>query len=217
MGGDGAVRTGAGLVGVRAVIALAVLVAACVASATYAEDAGEHEARPAAAYSEADAPSEESLPRAPAFEVEDQFRDRHAFTFPRAKPTALILGDRKSGRQGEKWAQALYDRYGGAIILEGMGVGRGVAKWERSIIRFILRKITPYPILLDWKGTVGRVYAFEPKKPNVVVIDAQGRIRLKHAGVVTADSKDKVFAVLDELLAAGAPGQTTDPSPAAPQ
>jgi len=193
------------------------LMAACVASATYAEDAGEHEARPAAAYSEADAPrSEESLPRAPGFEVEDQFRDRHAFTFPRAKATALILGDRKSGRQGEKWAQALYDRYEGAIVLEGMGVGRGVPKWERPIIRFILRKITPYPILLDWKGTVGRAYGFERKKPNVVVIDPQGRIRLKHAGVVTAESKDKVFAVLDELLAAGAPGQTTDPSPAAP-
>ena len=185
--------------------------AACVVPATHAEDAGEHEARPAAGGSRPEAP-----PRAPAFEVEDQFRDRHAFTFPRAKATALILGDRKSARQGEKWAQALYDRYEGAIILEGMGVGRGVPKWERPIIRFILRKITPYPILLDWKGTVGRAYGFERKKPNVVVIDAQGRIRLKHAGVVTAESKDKVFAVLDGLRAAGAPGQTTDPSPAAP-
>lgn len=189
--------------------------AACVASMTYAEDAGEHETRPAAAYSEVDVPpSEESLPRAPAFEVEDQFRVRHAFTFPRAKATAFILCDRKSGRQGEKWAQALYDRYEDAIILEGMGVGRGVPKWERSIIRFILRKITPYPILLDWKGAVGRAYGFERKKPNVVVIDPEGRIRLKHAGTVTAASKDKVFAVLDGLLAAGASG---DSSPAAPQ
>jgi len=204
---------GVGWVGVRAVIALAVLAAACVVCATYAEEAGESEAQPAAMGSAGEAArSGESFPGAPSFEVEDQFRVRHAFTFPRAKATALVLGDRKSGRQGEKWAQALWDRYERAIILEGMGVGRGVPKWERPVIRFILRKITPYAILLDWDGRVGRAYGFERKKPNVVVIDAAGRIRLKYAGVVNAESKEKVFAVLDGLVAEAGRAKRASPS-----
>jgi len=158
---------------------------------------------------------QQPFPPAPEFEVEDQFRKRHAFTLPRRKPTVLVLGDRKSGRQGEKWAVALWDRYQDAIIIEGLGVGRGVPKWERRIIRFILRKITPYPILLDWDGAVGRAYGFERRKPNVVVIDPPGRVRLKLPGKATADHTQRVFEVLDAVVAEEGQEAPSDDEPVA--
>jgi len=138
--------------------------------------------------------------KAQEFKLEDQFRKIHHVTFPRTKPTVLIFADRRSARRAEKWVSPLYDRYKERIIIEGGGVGKSVPRWERSVIRFLLRKITPYPILLDWKGDVGRLYEFRYKHANVYIIEPGGAIALQIVGKATPERIEQAFTALDALV-----------------
>ncbi len=161
----------------------------------------EPSAKKAAQVREKSEEGRQSCSKAEEFELEDQFKKPHALTFPREKVTVLMFADIISARQAEKWAYALYARYGERITMEGVGAGRFVPSWQRPIIRFILRRITSYPIMLDWKGPVSRTYNYQAKKVNLFVIDPGGTIVLKVIGRATPDRLNQVFSTLDGLLA----------------
>ena len=112
----------------------------------------------------------------------------------------FFFADRRSARKAEQWVYPLYDRYKERIAYEGIGVGKGAPRWERPIIRFILRRITSSPLLLDWKGKVGKAYGYEAKQPNIFVVAPDGAILLRVVGTATPERLAQVFGTLDRAL-----------------
>jgi len=137
---------------------------------------------------------------AKSFELSDQFKKSWTVKFPRKKVTVLLFANRRSARQGEKWGNALWNRYEDRIAMEGIGVGKSVPKWERSIVRFLIRRVTDVPILLDWDGRVGDDYDFQKEALNLVVVDKEGFIVFKFVGKPTEDNRTAFFNVLDALV-----------------
>lgn len=139
-------------------------------------------------------------PKAPPFELKDQFKKPRSITFPRDRVTVLMFADRRSARQAEKWVGALYDRYENRILYEGVGVGKSVPRWERPVICFILRRVTPEPIMLDWNSAIATTYDFQRRRLNLFVVDPAGGIVLKTFGPKTEEAAKHVFDAIDALL-----------------
>ena len=134
------------------------------------------------------------------FELNDQFNKPRSVKFPREKITVLMFANRKSALQGRRWGTVLWNRYGNRIVMEGVGVGNSVSKWQQGVIRFLIRQATDIPIMLDWDGKIGRRYAFEGAALNVVVIDVDGTISFKLVGKATKENCATVYTAIDSLL-----------------
>ena len=166
------------------------------------ERAAPTEETPASAEPEA-ADNEDALDTgspAEPFELEDQFKNTHKLAVPPEKVTVLMFADRRSALQARPWVEALYNRYKERVALEGVGVGRGVPRWERGLICFLVRQATPSPVMFDWKGDIGRRYGYVRKSVNVLIIDSNGIIVSKTVGEKTPERFEEVCAALDELV-----------------
>ena len=114
----------------------------------------------------------------------------------KAKVIILIVGDRKSRKQGDEWAIELDKVYGKreevAILmvadLRGLPffVTEGMVKWG------VKRDKIPVPILLDWGGKVSKLYKTQKGEPDLFVIDSEGKISNYHAGPCSKELTKKI-------------------------
>jgi hypothetical protein len=74
----------------------------------------------------------------------------------------------------------------------------------RSIARSAIRAIAAHhdlEILLDWKGVMTRPpFALDPTKANVLVVDREGVVVYRHAGVVRADEEQRFLGAVSAAL-----------------
>jgi len=121
-----------------------------------------------------------------------------------AKVIILIMGDRKARKQGDEWAIELDKIYGKkeevAILmvadLRGLPffVTEGMVKWG------VKREKLPVPILLDWGGKVNQSYKTQKGKPDLFIVDSDGKISYHQVGKYSDKLIKEVRAKVEDSL-----------------
>lgn len=159
--------------------------------------------------SEADSgkdPVQETAPSAPVpvIELSDQFEVPHTLRFPHTNVVVLTLADHKGSKQVEGWVRPLKERFPQQLTLAGVADVSKVPAWLRGRVRAGFREQMPYPVMLDWKGTVCRHFAYERGDVNVLLLDRSGALRLRLTGPATAEALARLTQAIEGLLAPSA-------------
>jgi hypothetical protein len=150
-------------------------------------------------------PASGSSALVPVIELSDQFEVPHTLRFPHTNVVVLTLADQKGSKQVEGWVRPLQERFPQRLTLAGVADVSKVPAWLRGRVRAGFREQMPYPVLLDWKGTVCRRLSYERGQVNVLLLDRNGALRLRLAGAATPDALTRLTQAIEQLLPA-APG-----------
>jgi hypothetical protein len=167
-------------------------------------------------------------PTTPALTFEDQFERPVNVAAYRGEVVVLLYGDRKSAEanralgerlhvafhpaaQGQPPARArrapvlpLPDQPTGtrapdvlAVPVACIGKVPGVV---RAVIRGQIRSASPdVPVWLDFQDAMRQQFGLAAGVPNLVVMDAAGRVRYRAAGPLTPEQFDRLAAFLQSL------------------
>lgn len=138
--------------------------------------------------------------QAPAFTLEDQFREVHTLSFPRARPCVILFADREGSKQIERWLASLYQRYKNALDVCEAALLDRVPDTLRPTVRFFFKQKADHPILMDWDGAVARKFSCRPKEANVFVVDRNGAIVYTVHGEADPSRLSEVCQAADQLL-----------------
>ena len=123
-----------------------------------------------------------------------------------AKVAILMMGNRSVRKQANKGAvefDKIYKEKKEVVLLmvadlRGLPffVTEGMVKWG------VKRENLPVAILLDWEGKVNQLYKTEKDKPNVFVIDSDGKIAYcrvtLYSDKIIKEIQAKVQCILEE-------------------
>jgi hypothetical protein len=135
------------------------------------------------------------------FELTDQNDQARSYCFPKAKVTVMTVADRKGSNQLAPWIQALYDRYGQRIDIDGVADVSMIPTFLHAMFREAFRHRLAYSVMLDWQGVVASEFAYTRRVANVYVIDRDGRIAKHVTGPMEEESARELFREIDDLLA----------------
>jgi hypothetical protein len=135
------------------------------------------------------------------FELTDQNARARSYRFPKAKVTVMTVADRKGSDQLAPWIQALHDRYGQRIDIDGVADVSMIPPFLHAMFRKAFRQRLAYSVMLDWQGAVASEFAYTKRVANVYVIDRDGRIAKQVTGPMEEESARELFREIDELLA----------------
>ena len=140
---------------------------------------------------------------APDFTLQDADDQEHALQKMRGKVVFLIMGNRKIRKEDDKWGHAFQkdyqenDRVVAYIVADMRSVPGFVPK---GFIKKQLKKDEPpVTLLLDWKGKVHQAYRTEKEKPNLYIIDSQGKLAFQMKSNFDEETYQKLKAVIDGL------------------
>jgi hypothetical protein len=164
---------------------------------------------------------------------DDQFETKNAVSDHKGKVLILVYGDRKgieaSRELGSKLHVMFHPTADGKSPKEAKaapvapldGVPKGTGSPDvavvpvaccgnvpgpiKSLIRSSLKKdAADVPVWLDFGTTMADTFGMRDGEPNIVLIDAQGRLRLKVNGTPDAESWKKVLQTAQNLRAEAA-------------
>jgi hypothetical protein len=141
--------------------------------------------------------------RVAPFELADQFGTRHSITFPDTNVLVLTVADRKGSEQIQPWVAAVKDRYGSKVRISGVADVGKVPGPLHSLIRRQFVKTCPYPVMLDWTGSVVSSFHYQQHLANVFVIERSGEVGGHFTGTTNRAALDSLFAALDRALQKG--------------
>jgi hypothetical protein len=125
----------------------------------------------------------------------------------RGRPTVIFYEHRGTERDNEALKYALRDRArdaGWSIHLVGFACLKGYPSYVRPIIRPAVRAIAEafgWELWLDFEGALlDGPFAFDPRRANVAVLDAEGRVRFQAAGALDGGQRDEVVALVTSLM-----------------
>ena len=138
---------------------------------------------------------------APDFTLQDAEDQEHALKKMRGKIVFLIMGNRKIREEDDKWGYAFQQDYQGddqvvAYIIADM---RSVPVFvPKGFVKRQLKKDKPpVTLLLDWKGKVHQAYRTEKEKPNLYIIDPDGKLAFHIKSNFDKETYQKLKAVID--------------------
>ena len=140
---------------------------------------------------------------APDFTLQDADDQEHALQKMRGKVVFLIMGNRKIRKEDDKWGHAFQkdyrenDRVIAYIVADMRSVPGFVPKG--FIKRQLKKDKPPVTLLLDWKGKVHQAYLTEKEKPNLYIIDPQGKLAFQIKSNFDEETYQKLKAVIDGL------------------
>ena len=138
---------------------------------------------------------------APDFTLQDADDQEHALQKMRGKVVFLIMGNRKIRKEDDKWGHAFQkdyrenDRVIAYIVADMRSVPGFVPKG--FIKRQLKKDKPPVTLLLDWKGKVHQAYLTEKEKPNLYIIDPQGKLAFQIKSNFDEETYQKLRAVID--------------------
>ena len=138
---------------------------------------------------------------APDFTLQDADDQEHALQKMRGKIVFLIMGNRKIRKEDDKWGHAFQkdyrenDRVIAYIVADMRSVPGFVPKG--FIKRQLKKDKPPVTLLLDWKGKVHQAYLTEKEKPNLYIIDPQGKLAFQIKSNFDEETYQKLKAVID--------------------
>ena len=119
----------------------------------------------------------------------------------RGKIVFLIMGNRKIREEDDKWGYAFQQDYGEndrvvAYIVADMRSVPGFVP-KGFIKKQLKRDKPPVTLLLDWKGKVHQEYRTEKEKPNLYIIDPEGKLAFHINSDFDKEAYQKLKAVID--------------------
>ena len=138
---------------------------------------------------------------APDFTLQDAEDQEHALQKIRGKVVFLIMGHRKIREEDDKWGQAFQKDYGEndrvvAYIVADMRSVPGFVP-KGFIKRQLKKDKPPVTLLLDWKGKVHQAYRTGKEKPNLYIINPEGKLAFHIKSNFDEETYRKLKAVID--------------------
>jgi len=117
----------------------------------------------------------------------------------------LIMGDRKVREDANKWAKKLDELYKekkeeiALLMLADLRdlpffVTEGMVKWGTK------REKLPVTIVLDWEGKINKLYKTQKGKPDIFIVNSDGKIAYHQVTKYTDDAVIKIQGKIQELL-----------------
>lgn len=137
----------------------------------------------------------------PDFTLQDAEDREHALKKMRGKVVFLIMGNRKIREEDDKWGHAFQkdyrenDQIVAYIIADMRSVPAFVPKG--FVKRQLKKNKPPVTLLLDWKGKVHQAYHTEKEKPNLYIIDPEGKLAFHLKSDFDEETYQKLKAVID--------------------
>lgn len=149
------------------------------------------------------------------FDIEDIYHQRWVSTYLRGKPIIILTGHRYQRYELLKWAETFRQEYGlpGHVHLLWV-VNLRKFPWSTSrgtVIKQWRDFNPPVPILMDWDGIVGKSLKINYNIPNIIVIDAFGRLALHEMHTYNPEVYAAVSAHIKSLLTVN-PGYVAAPA-----
>ncbi len=116
------------------------------------------------------------------FDIPDIYNQRWISTYLRGKPVIMVTGHRYQKYEIAKWAEALRQDFAlnnSAHVLWVVNARK--FPWNtsrRAVINQWKDFNTTIPILMDWNGVIGRSLRVNYNIPNIIVLDAYGRLAM---------------------------------------
>ncbi len=150
------------------------------------------------------------------FDIEDIFHQRWVSTYLRGKPIIILTGHRYQRYEILKWAETFRQEYGlpGHVhLLWVMNLRKFPWTTSRGTVIKQWRDFNaPIPLLMDWDGVVGKSLKINYNIPNIIVIDAFGRLALHEMHTYNPEVYAAVSAHIRSLLTVN-PGYVANPIP----
>jgi len=164
----------------------------------------------------------------PPLNLEDQYeRPRHLSGYL-GHVVVVVFGDRQSADANKRLGEQLHVHfhpdapnlppektlYAPVLPLEGVPPGTptpdvvalpiacvgNVPGLVRSLIRLQIRKASPYlPVWLDFEDRMKTLFGLAPGVPNVVIVDAVGRLRYTFSGPVSNEIVGQMIQAITAL------------------
>jgi len=150
--------------------------------------------------------------RAPDFVLIDADDRQHSLSQldREGKAVLLIMGNRKTRKEHEKWAEAFREEYGDRewitsyIVLD---MRSAPAFAPKALIKKKLTKNRPAAtVLLDWKGKVHQVYRTQKETPNLYLIRLGGQLTFR----LDANFGPEAYLQLEKAIDHLRPKRATD-------
>lgn len=138
---------------------------------------------------------------APDFALQDAEDQEHTLKKMRGKVVFLIMGHRKIREEDDKWGHVFQEDYRDSdrivayIIADMRSVPAFVPKG--FVKRQLKKNKPPVTLLLDWKGKVHQAYQTQKEKPNLYLIDPEGKIAFHIKSNFDTETYQKLKAVID--------------------
>ncbi|MFZ2957283.1 MAG: hypothetical protein WA705_10370 [Candidatus Ozemobacteraceae bacterium] len=114
------------------------------------------------------------------FDIGDIFNQRWVSNYLRGRPIVILIGHRYQRFEILKWADLLKREFGdtgAAHILWSVNLRHVPWNTSRHTVLEQWRSFgSPVPVLLDWHGVIGRHMQINYNAPNIICIDADGRL-----------------------------------------
>jgi|GEM_PF-743424 len=127
------------------------------------------------------------------------------------KAVILIMGNRKVREEANKWAKDLHKIYEKneevALLMVAdlrnlpFFVTEGMVKWGTK------RENLPITIVLDWGGKVNELYKAKRSKPNLYIINKNGKVAFHQVGKHSEEFIKKLQAKVQESLKKDSPDE----------
>lgn len=139
----------------------------------------------------------------PDFTLQDAEDQEHALKKMRGKVVFLIMGHRKIREEDDKWGHAFQKDYreNDQVVAYIVADMRSVPAFvPKGFIKRQLRKDKPpVTLLLDWKGKVHQAYHTQKEKPNLYIIDPEGKLAFHIKSDFDEETYQKLKAAIDRL------------------
>ena len=114
------------------------------------------------------------------FDLEDIYGQRWVSTYLRGKPVIILTAHRYQRYEVLKWAESFRQKFmipGKAYVLWVVNLRKVSWNTSRQVIYDQWRGFNAsVPVLLDWDGVIGKSLRVNYNVPNIIVIDAYGRL-----------------------------------------
>lgn len=120
----------------------------------------------------------------------------------------MMLIDRDGSTYLDKWTAPISARFGDRLRVIRIANTSGAPGFLHSFIKGRFRKSFSYPMLLDWEGVLFSRYHIREAVPNILFVDAHGKIRLHTWGKGDTLHVSTVINKIADLLQAATPEQT---------
>jgi hypothetical protein len=148
------------------------------------------------------------------FDVEDIYNQRWISTYLRGKPLIMLTAHRHQKYEVAKWAEAFRQEFGlpgTAHLLWIVNMRR--CPWtvsKREVLNQWRAFNATIPVIMDWNGTIGRSLRVNYNVPNIIVLDAYGRLAMHEMHTFNFEVYSAVAARI-RTLCSGVPNYVSAP------
>lgn len=140
------------------------------------------------------------------FDLPDIYNQRWVSSYLRGRPVIILTGHRYYRYEILKWAEMLKREFGltgAAHLLWVVNLRRFPFTTSRTTIANQWRSFAPpIPLLLDWEGVIGKSLRINYNIPNIIALDAAGRLAMHEMHSFNPEVYSAVAARIRALVAA---------------